>query len=302
LTAFADLRSRLCPVCFAPPTNAEEYLAESIDVSRMTASSFASRKEPEYMSYRLVRCRTCQTVYAAEAPPAELLVTAYREADYDSAEEARLAAATYRRALQSEFARVRRGTLLEIGTGTGAFLQEVAGDGFEELIGIEPSQAAIQAANPAIRASIREGAFDPSVFAPGSLSVMCCFQTLEHISEPRSMVQAAQRLLEPGGLLAIVAHDVTAPLNRILGRRSPIIDIEHLQLFSPASLRYLLEASGFDVLRISSITNTYPLRYWLRLAPLPMKRQILRLMDMSGFGGLNLSVKVGNLLALGRPR
>lgn len=251
------------------------------------------------MSYRLMRCSTCRTIYAAEAPRLDLLATVYRNADYDTAIEAEFAATTYASALQPALARLKqRGKLLEIGTGTGIFLDRLAKEGFEERIGIEPSRAAIDAASPSVRPLIREGIFDPADFTAGSVSMVCCFQTLEHVPDPRSLAEATFRLLEPGGVLALITHDVTAPINRLLGRRSPVIDIEHLQLFCPASLRYLLAGAGFSKTHIAPIKNTYPLRYWLRLAPLPLKRQILRAIASLGLADLNVSANVGNILTV----
>ncbi len=68
-----------------------------------------------------------------------------------------------------------------------------------------------------------------------------------------------------------MTHDYRAPINRLLGRRSPIIDIEHMQLFCPASLDRLLGEAGFADIAIRAIRNRYPLRYWLRLRPLPAR-------------------------------
>ncbi len=38
---------RSCPVCEAPVSEASVFLEESIDVSRISGFSFASRKEPD---------------------------------------------------------------------------------------------------------------------------------------------------------------------------------------------------------------------------------------------------------------
>ena len=80
-------------------------------------------------------------------------------------------------------------------------------------------------------------------------------------------------------MLGLVNHNYDAFLNRILGARSPIIDVEHLQLFCPGSLWHLLCAAGYDVVASTSFPNTYPLRYWLRLLPLPAgaKRILLQM-------------------------
>ena len=99
MNVFARLETRDCPVCGAGEDRAAVFLEASYDPARLTSASFASRKSPEFMSYRLLRCGDCETVYAREAPPAEVLALSYSVADYDSGEAAALAADTYAAAL-----------------------------------------------------------------------------------------------------------------------------------------------------------------------------------------------------------
>jgi SAM-dependent methyltransferase len=297
MNQLAKLEARSCPICGAPGDRAKLFLDRSIDLSRITDASFASRKLPEYMSHRLVRCENCTTIYAVEGPSDDILAAVYRDASYDTAIEAEMAATTYANILAPHVARLRlRGTLLEIGAGTGVFLARMKDAGFQQRIGVEPSIAAISAADPAVMPLIREGIFDPADFAPASVSMVCCFQTLEHVPNPRKLVEDAMGLLEPGGMLALITHNADGRLNRLLGRRSPIIDIEHLQLFTPTNMTFLLEQAKFSGVTVESFQNVYPLRYWLRLAPLPMKQGILALADATKIGNLSVPANVGNIL------
>ncbi len=297
------LETRHCPVCGAGAGRAVRFLDASLDPARVTAASFASRKTPEFMSYRLLRCTVCETVYAAAAPPAALLARAYAAADHDSSEEAVLAADTYIAALSPLIAALpRRGRVLEIGTGTGVLLERLLRAGFAEAVGIEPSHAAIAAAPTAVRGLIREGVFREGDFAPESFDLICCCQTLEHVTDPRALTQSCARLLRPGGALAFVTHDYAAPLNRLLGRYSPIVDIGHPQLFRRTSLERLLRDAGLPPLPIVTLVNRYPLLYWLRLTPLPggVKRGLTVPLRLLGLTGAKLAVDVGNVLAIGR--
>ena len=303
MNIFARLETRDCPVCGAGADQTTLFLKASYDPARLTAASFASRKVPEFMSYRLLRCGCCATVYASEAPPAEALAASYSVADYDSGEAAELAADTYATALAPAIADLpRRGRALEIGTGTGVMLKRLLTAGFDDVIGIEPSRAAIASAAPSVRGLIREGVFDESDFEDGSFDLICCLQTLEHVSDPRGLVRSCARLLRPGGAVALVTHDYAGVVNRVLGRRSPIIDIEHLQLFCRASLERLLHDAGVPPREIRALVNRYPMHYWLRLTPLPMglKRVAAGLLGVTGLGRVRFGVNVGNLLAIGR--
>jgi SAM-dependent methyltransferase len=253
------------------------------------------------MSWELVKCGQCSTVFASEAPDASALSSAYHEADYSTAEEATYAASIYRKYLEPFLEHIpRRGTALEIGTGTGVFLRHLRQLGFGKQVGIEPSVAAIAAAAEDVKPCIHEGVFTGDEFPAGSVSFVCCFQTLEHVSDPRWFVEAAFRMLEPGGMIALITHDYSALINRILRSRSPIIDIEHMQLFCPASLRFLVSAAGYDLIGIRSIRNVYPLSYWVSLVPLPvsLKRSALRAMNVVHVAHVPFGLNVGNLLVV----
>jgi len=257
------------------------------------------------MNYRLVRCTVCDLVYVDRPPKEEELAQAYHAAEYDSAEEANDAARAYGRAIDPVLKSLaRRDSALEIGTGTGAFLEQLAGAGFSTLVGIEPSRAALAAAPPHRRAWLREAMFVESDFAPASFDLVCCFMTMEHVRDPLAITRAAMRLLRPGGAFVIVTHDYRSLVNRVLGRRSPIIDVEHMQLFSASSSRYLFESCGFADITIRRFVNSYSLRYWVRLLPLPrqVKHAAAGLLAKSRVGNMKLGFNVGNSMTAGFKR
>ncbi|NDD73137.1 MAG: class I SAM-dependent methyltransferase, partial [Actinobacteria bacterium] len=130
--------------------------------------------------------------------------------------------------------------------------------GFSPVIGIEPSTAAIEAAPQTVRPLIREGMFTSSMLDGVTSSLICSFMILEHLKHPGNFVTDVYQLLEPGGAIAVAVHNWRAPVNRLLGRRSPIIDVEHLQLFSPKSVGELLKKAGFTKIRYTSAHTRMP--------------------------------------------
>ena len=297
--------SRCCPVCHTGFDKAKLFIEKNIDSAKLSGFSFASRKEPEYMCHRLMQCPKCDLVYADQPPGEDELAHAYHVAEYDSSEEANDAAASYIRAIKPTLGLLaRRQSALEIGTGTGIFLECLSRKGFTTLVGVEPSSAAIAAAPEYRRAWIREGMFDEKDFTPESFDLICCFMTMEHVRDPNFIAQSALRLLRPGGAFVTVTHDYRSPVNRLLGNRSPIIDIEHMQLFSDRSVRYLFESAGYVDVTVKAFVNTYSLRYWMRLAPLPrgIKSAMSGLMAFMGVDKVKLGVNVGNLIAAGFKR
>ncbi len=297
--------TRPCPVCATPAEAARVFAENTIDAKRLSAFSFASRKEPEFMSHRLLRCPTCDLVYVSAPPSQDDLARAYHIADYDSAEEAGDAADAYIRAMRPILAELpARRRVLEIGAGTGALLARLEAEGFSECVGVEPSSAAIAAAPESRRAWLREGIFVESDFEPRSFDLVCCFMTMEHVQDPTATAGAARRLLAKDGAFVTVTHDYASLVNRFMGRKSPIIDIEHMQLFSRGAIVSLFERCGFEDVSAAPFYNRYALRYWLRLAPLPkpLKDLARRTLAATGLDRVKASVNVGNTMTAGFRR
>jgi len=300
-----DAAVRACPICGAGTDQSEPFLSDSRDERLLSASSFASRKVPEYMSHAMVRCRVCDLAYVDRPPSVDELAANYHSADYDSAEEAEDAADAYARAKAPVLSKPRaHDAALEIGTGTGAFLDRLSQAGFRELVGIEPSTAAIDAAPAHRRTWIREGIFEGSDFPPESFDLICCFMTLEHVQDPGALVAAAHRLLRPGGVFVGVTHNRRAWLNKLLGRRSPIVDVEHMQLFSPRSSANLLTLNGYSDVGGASFRNRYRPSYWLRLVPMsrPLKDRLTTTLRGSWLDARRIPLNVGNFMSWGFKR
>jgi len=293
-----ELAARPCPSCGSRDDS--RVLAEaSIDETQLGRFAFASRKVPEYMHHRLVECPACGLLYATPAPTAGSLAALYGEADYSSAEESRYASATYAALLAKLVGPLPPdAAALDIGTGDGAFLEELLDAGVRNVVGIEPSAAPVAASSGRVRELIRTSVFDPNDFEPGQFHLVTSFQ---HVPNPMEQCRAAHRLLEEGGSLFVVCHNRRAPLNRVLGRKSPIYDIEHLQLFCPSSLRSLMMRAGFSDIELRPITNRYPVRYWLQLFPFPpaVKARVMAAVARSPLGSFPVSLPVGNLAAVG---
>lgn len=295
------LKARCCPVC-GSGDQSRVFAEANYDLAKLDEFAFASRKLPEYMHYRLVRCPGCDLLYASPVPDAGTLVRAYEEAGFDSGEEAACAARTYGRLLHSVAGFLpHRDRAVDVGAGDGAFLRELAGAGFREVIGVEPSAAPIRAASPEVRPWIRHGAFHEEDFAVESLSLLTCFQTLEHLPDPSALCRSAFRLLKPGGAVLFVDHDHRGFVNRMMGLRSPIIDIEHMQLFSRQAMSHMLGACGFVNTTVRGIVNAYPLHYWLKMMPIPLaaKKALSGAARRLRIGHLHVALPAGNMVAYG---
>jgi 2-polyprenyl-3-methyl-5-hydroxy-6-metoxy-1,4-benzoquinol methylase len=295
------LVARSCPIC---GSNREtRVFAEASAVPEtLTSFAFASRKVPENLHHRIVECEECDVLYSSPVPTREFLEAAYRDASFDASDESRLASLTYGRFLP-KIARSladKRGAL-DIGTGDGAFLERLLEHGFTDVVGVEPSAAPVALADARVKSLIRVGPFRAADFASERFRLVTCFQTMEHVDDPLGLCRDAYRLLRSGGAVFLVAHNHRAVSARLMGLKSPIFDIEHLQLFSPRSLGRTLERAGFAGVAIHTVVNRYPLHYWAKLAPLPpsVKKRVLERLKRARVGRVLLAAPVGNIAAIG---
>jgi SAM-dependent methyltransferase len=289
--------ARACPLCRRDESR--EILPSTIDPAKLDGFAFASRKLPEYMHLRMVECVHCGILYGNPALSWSIVSQGYQEASFDSQEESAFAAVTYREILHRYLPNLPRASALDIGAGDGAFLEQLLAEGFQDVRGVEPSAAPIAAAKPDIRPRIHRGFFQPDDYSPNTFDLVTCLQVMEHVWDPLETARNAFGILKPGGAFLVAVHNRRALSARVLGARSPIFDIEHLQLFSPPTISALLESAGFTNVRALDVGNRYPLQYWLRLAPLPFKKALIAAVRRTGLGKIPLTIRAGNTVAFG---
>ena len=290
-----------CPVCGS--SDQSNIFAEAdFDLEKIDEFTFASRKLPEYMHYRLVDCPLCDLLYASTIMHPSLLLEAYCQASFDSAEETHYASRTYGSFLAGIIPRLPDlDGALDIGTGDGTFLEELLVKGFTCIAGVEPSEAPIAAAKDKIRPLIKNAVFMKDDFPKESFSLVTCFQALEHMPEPLETCRSIYALLKPGGAAFFICHDRRALSAKLIGLKSPIYDIEHLQLFSKKSVAFLLNKCCFVDIKIKPVFNCYPLHYWLKLFPFPrkFKRLVILIFKKIKIGYLPFFLAAGNIAVIG---
>ena len=197
---------RSCPVCGS--TDARLFVEAHFSESDLDSMSFSSRKVPEGLYHRLLECASCDLLYASPVPTFKSLSDAYRDAGYESGEEARYAAATYAEVFASiALSLPDLRAAADIGAGDGAFLERLREAGFDEIVGFEPSTAPLAAAPADLRPSIRPEPFGTGILPDESFTLVSCMQTIEHVLEPLEVCRDAVRALAPRGAVLIACHD-----------------------------------------------------------------------------------------------
>ncbi len=296
-----EVIKRTCPLCNSVETS-KIFAEANYNKESFAEYSFASRKLPEYLRHNLYLCQRCDLIYANPIPSSDTLVKRYNEAEFVSREESYFASQTYKRFLPGIIKKLPDlDGAVDIGTGDGIFLENLISAGFTNVIGVEPSVESIKSAKDGVRQLIKQGVFNPDDFNNSRFSLITCFQTLEHLYDPLKLCQTVFDKLKNGGAVFFISHNYRSLANRILGLKSPIIDIEHLQLFSPQSLKVLLEQSGFTDINIKSFVNRYPLYYWIKVFPLPKKMKLpsINILKKLKLGYLLMPMPAGNIAAIG---
>lgn len=291
-----------CPIC-GPGVASDEVHPANFSPADLNPEVFSARRLPDRIHYRMVRCGSCGLLRSDPVLPPARLADLYAESTFDYGREVDNLRRTYGRYLDRAHPAGGRGALLEVGCGNGFFLTTARELGYQEVQGVEPSRAAAEQAQPDLREHITIDVMREGLFADGSFDTVCFFQVFDHLPDPRAVLRAARRTLRPGGVVLCLNHNLDSASARLLGERSPIIDIEHTHLYTPKTLARMFATEGFQVVESGAVTNTYSIRYLARLLPLPggLKRAALRFLEAPA-GGLRLRVPLGNLYLIAGVR
>jgi SAM-dependent methyltransferase len=290
-----------CIICGHNRSVHEKY-SQTFSDELLTPAIFSARRITEHWHYRILRCATCSLVFSSPVLSQKRLQELYGESTITYTKEIANITRSYARHLQPYINSIpNRATALEIGCGSGFFLEWLKTIGFCNLIGFEPSAAAVSDAPGWLRPNIRQIFFEQDEsFKPGSVDLICSFQTLDHLKTPLQTLEKCRRLLCKGGLAYFITHNERALQARLLGEKSPIFDIEHIYLFNKKTLRAIFEKAGFEVIDIVSVRNTYSLIYWMTMTPMPMKRFLLLAFRFFGILNMPLSLHAGNIGVIAR--
>lgn len=299
-----ELKPTRCAICGSEGDATELYPA-NFGADAFEPAVFSARRLPDRIHYRQVKCRRCGLVRSDPVAPPELLGELYAKSSVTYQDEIADLQRTYGRHLaRLDRFGARRDSLLEIGCGSGFFLEQAREQGFRTVRGVEPSREAAGLAAAGIREQIVCDVMRPGLFAPEEFDVVCLFQVFDHVPDPAALLDECWRVLRPGGLVLAINHNVEAVSARLLGERSPIIDIEHTFLYSPATMARIFSDHRFEVRSVGPVYNRYSLHYLTRLLPLPaaVKRPLVGALSRHALGRLRLSVPLGNLyLVAQRP-
>lgn len=212
--------------------------------------------------YTFIDCEPCGFIHADPLPSERELETFYRSAfyadekpnyfsDYMSDLDWWLMHFEWRlnemRRLSPTF--VGR-TLIDIGTGPGIFLEAARRNNFPAL-GIEPSQAACAFARTTFSVNVvHDFLTESNWYNLPNCEAIHMHEVLEHVRDPRWLLQICHNLLKWNGVLCICVPNDYSPWQATLGTKHFLASPEHLNYFTPQSLMRLVESVGLTPVRV----------------------------------------------------
>ena len=141
---------------------------------------------------------------------------------------------------------VEDGSLLEIGCGSGMYLDLMRALGWRRVAGVDISARAIAQAQASLGLEVYCGELKDAGFADESFDAASLSHTLEHIGEPSALLTELHRVLKPGGRIAIVVPNAESLAARRFGADWFHLDApRHLVNFTRRSLGIALRRAGF---------------------------------------------------------
>ncbi len=197
-------------------------------------------------------CNACTARFTQDVPAENEIAAYYNSEDYISHSDTKkgLVNRLYHLVRQRTLSSKRRlvinetgmmkGSVLDIGCGTGAFLHHMKDAGWD-VTGLEPDDRARAKANELY--SIQP--LDPSKLfelAPETFHAITMWHVLEHIHDLHSYLQKINELLEPDGKLFIAVPNYTSHDAAVYKEYWAAWDVpRHLYHFSPQSMEQLLQ-------------------------------------------------------------
>jgi len=223
--------------------------------------SVNSRPIIQKFGFPIARCQKCGLVYANPRMPAEAILARYSPDyfwnEYLPAHNARDGVfkledfdAQYGALLKLiQTSAGGRGKLLEIGTGAGFFLKAAQRAGWQTQ-GLELSAEAAAFARERLGLTIAQLPAEQLGELPETFDVVVMFEVIEHLFDPRRVLELIRQRLRPGGALVLSTPNFNALSRIALGNSWAVLTPgEHLYYFTRDSLQALLRAAGFSAVQ-----------------------------------------------------
>lgn len=146
------------------------------------------------------------------------------------------------------------GKLLDIGSGSGWFLENMQWLGWE-VQGIDIDAVSAEKARKR-RVDVRVGIVEEARYPDNTFDAITMTHVVEHLYEPRITLQECFRILRPGGRIVIITPNVESAEHRRFERCwQPLEPPRHLNLFTLKSIALAVEQTNFEIDKLYSVAD-----------------------------------------------
>jgi SAM-dependent methyltransferase len=158
------------------------------------------------------------------------------------------------------------GRLLDFGCGSGLFLEQMRSAGWH-VTGVDVSTTTVRRLRDDLAIEAYTGSLPHPELAGRRFDVITMWHSLEHVHQPRKVLEAAFALLVPGGKLIVAVPNMDSLPVRWFGPCWYGFDVpRHLTHFTSDTLPRMLQRSGFRPDPIRMVRHSSWLRMSARLA------------------------------------
>ena len=208
--------------------------------------------------FEIWECKNCTQRFTQNIPGAERIGRYYQSENYISHSDTskgfvnslyhkvRKRTLVQKRKLIEKYTQKKSGNFLDVGAGTGAFLNTMKKAGWV-CTGIEPDLSARKRALELYQVNLKESNYFFSLPAE-SFDAITLWHVLEHVHELHQYVEQLKNLLTTGGKLFIAVPNYTSKDAKIYKQYWAAYDVpRHLYHFSPDAMKTLLNAHGLKI-------------------------------------------------------
>ena len=299
--------SRLCPICStASPVFSEVQSvvpAESLHYEALVPCWNGFFRDKVFFSY--ARCASWQLLYAPTFFTGTQLEQLYGQMPPNMAEVPIHALQKTQRGYFDALKKSSslQGGFIEVGPDVGLFTENcVRESNYTEYWLFEPNKDVLPALSKIVenkKYHVIHDMFGFSHVPDGSASAAVLIHVLDHLLDPVATLRELRQKLTPGARLLLVTHDESSLLRRLVGWRWPAFCLQHPQIYSPASMRKLLNAAGYDVIERHKTVNYFEVGFLLKHL---MWAFGIKVRSVPGFGRITLGLKLGNMLTIATPQ